>query len=125
MIRAHTAIPVTNLNRAIAFYKVLEFVAGEKWERKDMGMSGQLLEHPSGFQIELISHPGNHAIKHPKTPEVFHLAIPVDDLEDAIQALVSVGGSIIRPITKGITVKRLAFLEDPDGFAIELFEPQP
>ncbi|MBI5466982.1 MAG: VOC family protein [Candidatus Kerfeldbacteria bacterium] len=119
----HIAIPVTQIDRSIQFYQRLGFVLGKKWERPDWQMSGCFLTHPSGLHVELILHPGNADIHYPTTPEVLHLAIPVSDLEMMMTELIQTGVPVIRPIAPGITVKRLAFIRDPDGLAIELFEP--
>ncbi len=87
-------------------------------------MRGCFLQHPSGLNVELISHPQNKNIAYPATPEVLHLAIPVMDLVATMDELTKTGVSVVRPTSPGITVKRLAFIRDPDGLTIELFEPK-
>lgn len=124
MIGSHTAIPVRNVEVSIAFYQKLGFSVDEKWERSDWQMSGQILKHPTGFTLELITHPDNNKITYPKYPEVLHLAFPVADLDEVLSVVVPLGAKIVRNITPGIKVKRLAFIQDPNGFAIELFEPK-
>jgi lactoylglutathione lyase len=50
-----------------------------------------------------------------------HLAIEVDDVYEATQQIRQRGGKIIRdagPMNAGTTI--IAFVEDPDGYAIEL-----
>lgn len=121
---AHIAIPVTNLERSLRFYSKLGFVVGESWERPDWEMSGTLMEHASGSSVELIQHPDNGKIQYPPIPEVLHVGVPVKDVEQLLKELVSLGGSILRPVMEGIKVKKLAFLKDPDGLAIEVFEPR-
>lgn len=118
----HTAIPVTEITRAVSFYERLGFILGKHWDRPEWKMKGCFLSHPSGFNIELIYHPDNITIKRLSTPEVLHVAIPTTDLKAMIDILSKEGVQIIRPISPGITVKQLAFIKDPDGFTIELFE---
>jgi lactoylglutathione lyase len=52
-----------------------------------------------------------------------HIAIAVDDVQVAVDSMRSKGANILRepgPMKAGTTV--LAFLEDPDGYRIELLE---
>ncbi len=52
-----------------------------------------------------------------------HIAIGVDDVYRACELIRSAGGNIVRepgPMAGGTTV--LAFVEDPDGYKIELLE---
>ena len=50
-----------------------------------------------------------------------HIAIEVDDVYEAVESLRSRGGKVIReagPMNAGTTI--IAFVQDPDGYAIEL-----
>ena len=50
-----------------------------------------------------------------------HIAIEVDDIYEAVDELRNRGGKVIReagPMNAGTTV--IAFIEDPDGYAVEL-----
>lgn len=54
-----------------------------------------------------------------------HLAIEVDDVYTATQRIRDMGGKIIRdagPMNAGTTI--IAFVEDPDGYQIELLGPK-
>ena len=54
-----------------------------------------------------------------------HLAIEVDDVYRATEKIRAAGGKVIRepgPMNAGTTL--LAFIEDPDGYQIELLEPK-
>lgn len=120
----HAAIPSTNLARSVAFYQQLGFEAGKSWERPDWNMQGIFISHPSGLHIELIQHPDNNLIQHHPIPEVQHVAIPVQDLNMVFAELEKMNTTVIRPITPGITVAALTFVQDPDGNTIELYEPK-
>jgi lactoylglutathione lyase len=55
-----------------------------------------------------------------------HIAIEVDDVYQAVDTLRERGGKVIReagPMNAGTTV--IAFVEDPDGYAIELLGKKP
>lgn len=55
-----------------------------------------------------------------------HLAIEVDDVYKATSEIRDRGGKIIRdagPMNAGTTI--IAFVEDPDGYQIELLGPKP
>lgn len=54
-----------------------------------------------------------------------HLAIEVDDVYEAANKIRAQGGTIIRepgPMNAGTTI--IAFVEDPDGYQIELLAPK-
>ena len=54
-----------------------------------------------------------------------HLAIEVDDVDQAAEKIRQQGGKVIRepgPMNAGTTL--LAFVADPDGYEIELLEPK-
>jgi lactoylglutathione lyase len=54
-----------------------------------------------------------------------HLAIEVDDVYQAVDKIKQQGGKIIRdagPMNAGSTI--IAFVEDPDGYQIELLGPK-
>jgi lactoylglutathione lyase len=54
-----------------------------------------------------------------------HLAIEVDDVYKATDKIRELGGNIIRdagPMNAGTTI--IAFVEDPDGYQIELLGPK-
>ena len=54
-----------------------------------------------------------------------HIAIEVDDVYDAAEKIRAQGGKIIRepgPMNAGTTI--IAFVEDPDGYPIELLAPK-
>lgn len=53
-----------------------------------------------------------------------HIAIEVDDVYEAVEKIRDKGGKVVRepgPMKHGNTI--LAFVEDPDGYKIELLSP--
>lgn len=51
-----------------------------------------------------------------------HIAFIVDNIEEVIEQAITNGGAVVWQPKKGITVKRIAFISDPDGIPIELVE---
>ena len=54
-----------------------------------------------------------------------HIALEVDDVYAAVEKIKQQGGKILReagPMNAGTTI--IAFVEDPDGYQIELLEPK-
>ncbi len=54
-----------------------------------------------------------------------HIAIEVDDVYEAVERIRAKGGKVVRepgPMKHGSTI--LAFVEDPDGYKIELLDPR-
>lgn len=80
---------------------------------------------PDGTQIELFSFP--EAPTRPTRPEaqgLRHLALKVDDLDDAIASLQSHGVESEPVRVDEYTGKRFTFFADPDALPLELYEVQ-
>jgi lactoylglutathione lyase len=123
----HTMLRVGNLERSISFYTN---VLGMKLLRQK--------EYPAGkFTLAFIGYGDeseNTAIEltynwdtdHYDIGNGFgHIAIEVDDVYKATDEIRQLGGKIIReagPMNAGNTV--IAFVEDPDGYQIELLGPK-
>ena len=113
----HTMIRVTQLERSLHFYTEI------------LGM--QLLrqrDYPEGFQPEnegsVLELTYNWDTDAYQMGDAFgHIAIAVDDVYAACERIRAMGGTISRepgPMKHGSTL--LAFVKDPDGYAIELLE---
>ena len=119
----HTMLRVGNLERSIDFYTSV------------LGM--QLLrqkDYPDGeFTLAFVGYgdeSGNTVIEltHNWDTDHYdlgagygHIAIEVDDVYAAVTELKSRGGKVIRaagPMNAGTTI--IAFIEDPDGYPVEL-----
>jgi glyoxylase I family protein len=123
----HTALSVKNISVSQKFYEsVFGFSLKTQGERPEIGVKFMVLIDNSGGIIELLQHDS------PKLPKddlmdfsnigIKHIAFAVDSLESTIEIALKYGAKIIWPIKKGITVKRIAFVEDPDNIPIELVE---
>jgi lactoylglutathione lyase len=119
----HTMIRVGDLQRSIDFYTR---VLGMKLLRQK--------DYPDGkFTLAFVGYGDeqNHTVielTHNWETERYdmgngfgHLAIEVDDVYQATKQIGDLGGKIIReagPMNAGTTI--IAFVEDPDGYQIEL-----
>jgi lactoylglutathione lyase len=123
----HTMIRVGDLQRSIDFYTR---VLGMKLLRQK--------DYPDGkFTLAFVGYGEEHdntviELTHNWDTDSYdlgdgfgHLAIEVDDVYGAAEAIRNSGGKIIRepgPMNAGTTI--IAFVEDPDGYQIELLGPK-
>lgn len=116
-------IRVSDLEKSLAFYTT---ILGMRLLRRQDYPEGQFTLAFVGFGdesdhtvIELTHNWGEH---HYELGNGFgHIAIEVDDVYHACEEISKKGGKIKRPagpMKGGTTV--IAFVEDPDGYAIEL-----
>ena len=121
----HTMIRVGNLDRSLAFYTEL---LGMRLLRKK--------DYPDGrFTLAFVGYgdESDHTVvelTHNWDTERYeigtgfgHLALGVDDIYGTCEALRAKGATITRepgPMKHGTTV--IAFVEDPDGYKIELIQ---
>ena len=123
----HTMIRVGDLQRSIDFYT---HVLGMKLLRQKDYADGRFTLAFVGYGEErdhtVIELTHNWDIDHYDLGNGFgHLAIEVDDVYEATDRIRQRGGRIIReagPMNAGTTL--IAFVEDPDGYAIELLGPK-
>lgn len=119
----HTMLRVGNLQRSIDFYT---HVLGMKLLRRKDYPDGRFTLAFVGYGDEsentVIELTFNWDIDHYDTGSGYgHIAIEVDNVHEAVEELRSRGGKVIRdagPMNAGTTI--IAFVEDPDGYPIEL-----
>ncbi len=124
----HTMLRVGDMDRAIQFYT--EVLGMRLLRRKDYPEGKFTLafvgyqEESAGAVIELTY---NWGVDHYELGEAFgHIALEVDNAAAACDAIRERGGKVVReagPMQHGSTV--IAFVEDPDGYRIELIEHKP
>lgn len=119
----HTMIRVGDLDRSIAFYTE---VLGMKLLRRKDYPEGKFTLAFVGYGDEahnsVIELTYNWGVDSYELGSGFgHLALEVDDVHQAAEAIRARGGRILRepgPMSAGTTL--IAFVADPDGYPIEL-----
>ena len=110
----HTMIRVGDLQRSIDFYT------------KVLGM--QLLRTSDNeeykYALAFVGYGDNWGVTSYEMGTAFgHVALGVDDVAATCEAIRQAGGNVTReagPVKGGTTI--IAFVEDPDGYKIELIE---
>jgi lactoylglutathione lyase len=121
----HTMLRVGDLDRSISFYT--EVLGMQLLSRKDypggkftLGFLGYG-PNPEHAELELTY---NWGVDQYQLGSAYgHIAIGVDDIYAVCERIREAGGTITRepgPMKHGTTV--LAFVEDPDGYKVELIE---
>lgn len=124
----HTMLRVNDLEQSIAFYTG---VLGMKLLRKKDYQSGRFTlafvgygDEQSNAVLELTH---NWDTKSYTLGDAYgHVAIGTDDIRATCERIRAAGGKIVRepgPMKHGTTV--IAFVEDPNGYKIELIESRP
>ena len=119
----HTMIRVTDLQKSINFYvnafnmklfKLKEYPEGE-FTIAFIGYDNQ------SSQIELTY---NYGVTNYILGDAFgHIAIEVEDMNSVCEKAIIAGGKVTRspgPMKFGTTI--IAFIQDPDGYSIELIQ---
>ena len=121
----HTMLRVGDLARSIEFYTS---VLGMRLLRKNDYQEGRFTLAFLGYQDEsegtVIELTHNWDTTSYELGNAYgHIAIAVDDAYQACEEIKARGGKVVReagPMKGGITV--IAFVEDPDGYKIELIQ---
>jgi catechol 2,3-dioxygenase-like lactoylglutathione lyase family enzyme len=116
----YTGIRVRDLSRSVRFYtEGLGLRVGPTGRMAAGGVWQELKDPESGAVLELNFYPGDPPYR--EGDELDHLGFRVQDLDRAVRRLESLGARLrIPPFEDG--GERLAFLSDPDGVWVELYE---
>jgi len=119
----HTMLRVGNLERSIEFYtNVLGMQLLRQKEYPDGKFTLAFVGYGGESENTVIELTCNWDTDHYDIGEGYgHIAIEVDDVYEAVTELKNRGGKVIRdagPMNAGTTI--IAFIEDPDGYPIEL-----
>lgn len=119
----HTMLRVGDLQRSINFYtNVLKMDLLRQNEYPDGKFTLAFLGYGQESDTTLIELTYNWGVNNYEIGTAFgHIALEVDDIYQAVTEIKSLGGKIIRDagaMNAGTTV--IAFIEDPDGYPIEL-----
>lgn len=121
----HTMLRVGDMQRSIDFYtKVMGMALLRTTDRPDQHYTLAFLgygSNPDHAEIELTY---NYGADHYEMGNAYgHIAIGVTDAAATCAAVKAAGGNVTReagPVKGGNTV--IAFIQDPDGYKIELIE---
>ena len=120
----HMMVRVLDLDRSIAFYKTaLDLDVADRFELDGFTLV-YLRNAEADFEVELTL---NHGRTEPYThgDGYGHLAVGVDDL-DALHARLTAAGIGPQPIKEfhrdGGLMARFFFIQDPDGYKIEVLQ---
>lgn len=117
----HSALWVSDLERTLSFYvdtlgleKTHEFTSGD-------GAQNVYVAGENGTEIQFKYDPDREP---PSSDGFDHIALTVDDTDAAVERLVDEGECTLRrgPLTSDAVDSRIAFIEDREGYGIELIE---
>ena len=119
----HTMLRVGDLEKSIAFYtNILDMKELRRKEYPDGKFTLAFLGYGDEAETTVLELTHNWGVDNYEIGTAFgHLAIGVPDVYEACEKMKAMGGKIIRdagPMNAGKTI--IAFLEDPDGYEIEL-----
>ena len=121
----HTMLRVSDIKRSVAFYSdVLGMNVLRTFDQPEQKFSLTFLGYGKESEtcvLELTYNYGDH--KYDIGNAFGHIAIGVDDCHNACNKIKDLGGSVIREagLLKG-SDEIIAFVEDPDGYKIELIQ---
>jgi lactoylglutathione lyase len=121
----HTMLRVGDLQRSVDFYtKVLGMQLLRTTVRPEQKYSLAFVGFGDESQGAVLELTYNHGVNRYEMGDAYgHIAIEVPDAKAACEQIRQAGGKITReagPVKGGTTV--IAFVEDPDGYKIELIE---
>ena len=119
----HTMLRVRDLQRSIIFYtELLGMTLLRRKEYPDGRFTLAFLGYGDESTNTVLELTYNWDVENYEIGTAFgHIALEVDDVYQATDALKKRGGEVIReagPMNAGTTI--ISFIEDPDGYQIEL-----
>jgi len=119
----HTMLRVGDLQRSIDFYtQVLGMTLLRQKDYPDGKFTLAFVGYGPETEQAVIELTYNWGVDHYELGTGYgHIAIEVDDVYEAVETIRQRGGKILRdagPMNAGTTI--IAFVEDPDGYPIEL-----
>lgn len=124
----HVAVNCTDLERSVGFYtEGLGLEAAHRWDAPPMVSAAAFLPVGDGSWIELFAGGEAGGLRGQQAAGLTHLAIAVDDVRAAFDALVAAGGvPADPPATRTLHGEpemqaTMAFVVGPDGEVVELY----
>lgn len=147
MIRSlhHTGLTVSDLDRALAFYRDALGLEVVMQQEKEGGYLAEITGYPGarvrmahleapggGHRIELfeyVSPQGDPRPREPRDVGVTHVCLVVEDIDEAYRRAVGAGATAVSapvPIDSGANAGAWGvYVRDPDGITLELFQAPP
>lgn len=127
MRSTHTALSVADITRSRAFYEnCFALVCSSESAHNELNVRFVHLSDLNGRVLELFQHkdpvPLTQDRNNFQNIGIKHFAFSVGNIEETIARCLQYGGSVAQGPTEGKTVKRYAFVRDPDGIPVEIFE---
>jgi lactoylglutathione lyase len=121
----HTMLRVGDLQRSIAFYTgPLAMKLLRTTDRPEQKYTLAFVGYGDETRHAVLELTYNYGVDHYDLGGAFgHIAIGVDDIHGICARVAQAGGKVVRepgPVKGGSTV--IAFLQDPDGYKIELID---
>jgi lactoylglutathione lyase len=121
----HTMLRVGDLQRSIDFYtQVMGMQLLRTTDRPEQKYSLAFVGYGDESQGAVLELTYNHGVDTYDLGSAFgHIAIAVDDAHATCERIKTAGGTVTReagPVKGGTTV--IAFVQDPDGYKIELIQ---
>lgn len=117
----HTKLQVSDLDVAIRFYQIAfgYAVRSRRPGPHDSEIAFMVLPGEAA-EIQLCQYPGSEDVVVPE--RLMHLAFRVDDLDAVLEGALRAGASLDAAPYTLPSGSRVAFLRDPQGYAIELVQ---
>jgi lactoylglutathione lyase len=121
----HTMLRVANLERSLAFYcNILGMQLLRQKDYPDGQFTLAFVGYGSEADHTVLELTYNWGVDRYELGNAYgHIALGVDDIYTACQTIEAKGGKVTRqpgPMKHGTTV--IAFVEDPDGYKVELIQ---
>jgi glyoxylase I family protein len=120
----HMALYVSDFDKSLAFYQKLGMKVYTAWGQGDSRIA--LLDTGDGTMLEVFAKPGQDFAAEGRWQ---HLALHVENVEDALQKALAAGATLRMPVTvmdldaqpRKITIQ-IAFVYGPDGEVVEFIK---
>ena len=120
----HMALYASDFDKSLAFYQKLGMSVYTAWGEGDNRIA--LLDTGDGTMVELFAKPGREMASEGRFQ---HLALHVENVEDALQKALAAGAAPRMPVTvmdldahpRKITIQ-IAFVYGPDGEVVEFIK---
>ncbi|GGK57398.1 VOC family protein [Haloarcula sebkhae] len=117
---AHTAICVSDLDRAMAFYDALGFEETNRFTLD--GVENVYLGRDGDGDLQLRHDPDRTTPIAPNRADVDHIAFTVDDVEEIYETAIDAGAApVLEPTEVDAADAFAAFVEDPEGYTLEFY----